>query len=101
MRLGRLPRARKPLIPCGYGAGAARPVRERHGRATLRNWRSITGRQRKSNARTGSPAAGRQLAFVYRDVAEMERQLTEADAADDRRAGSEALGRSSGGDGPG
>ena len=42
------------------------------------NWRSFTGIRRKSNARTLRPPAWRQLAFLYRDMAEKERQFAEA-----------------------
>jgi hypothetical protein len=38
------------------------------------NWRSFTGIVRKRNARTVRAAVSAQLAFVYRDSAENERQ---------------------------
>jgi hypothetical protein len=39
------------------------------------NWRSITGIQRKRNANSEGRIASRELAFVYRNTAEKERQL--------------------------
>jgi hypothetical protein len=39
------------------------------------NWRSFTGIQRKRNANSGARGADRELALVYRDTAEKERQL--------------------------
>jgi hypothetical protein len=53
---------------------AGLPVLERHFGAPRRNWRSFTGIQRKRNARTVRRAGSALLAFVYRDMAEIERQ---------------------------
>ena len=38
------------------------------------NWRSLTGIERKWNARRRRTAGSAQLAFVYRDMAEIERR---------------------------
>ena len=51
-----------------------RPDQKRHLWVRRRNWRSFTGIQRKRNARTVRRAPSALLAFVYRDMAEIERQ---------------------------
>ncbi|MCA1847363.1 MAG: hypothetical protein LC792_30100, partial [Actinobacteria bacterium] len=55
------------------GPRSALPSRNGTG-ALPRNWRSFTGIWRKRNARTVRAANLAQLAFVYRDMAEIERQ---------------------------
>ena len=49
-------------------------------RARPWNWRSFTGMGRQGNANSEGPGAGRELAFVYRNRAEKERQLREGQA---------------------
>jgi hypothetical protein len=56
------------------GVGRPGPARYRHFKSAPRNWRSFTGIERKTNARTRWPPASAQLAFLYRDTAENERQ---------------------------
>jgi hypothetical protein len=57
--------------------GGARVQRRAPGAARVRdpNWRSFTGIERKRNARTWGTAGPAQLASVYRNAAEKERQF--------------------------
>src|SRR5258705_3695202 len=57
---------------------ASRPELERQGCATPRNGRSFTGIRRRTSARTRRTPAFALLAFIYRDVAEMERRFVGA-----------------------
>src|SRR5205085_12616373 len=59
--------------------------------ATPRNWRSFTGIQRKTNARTRRTPAFALLAFIYRDVAEMERRFVGAAECPRRRPANRPL----------